>query len=676
MKLSVCALPLLFGLCADAGKTSSMLLKNMDIASLASAKLGAKPGSAAHQDITSPNMAAMAGPLLDLLKTDSGQDSNNTAVVQSISDILEDMKTSLRKADNQSRADIEAARQVFYDCLDIYKAADTIRFPGVAFAQVTAWYDEHFKSYQDCKTWEEELKVDLTRCDYFCLEEAKKIGENCTDISDDCALLDCSPLSSEGYRPYLERMIAEISAQIAVVESRGSSFNFNGTHSCTDIVETSQKCYESCDDVIKPIVPDENNIPGCCAPRTEAEDKKCQDLKDQRQAWTDYSECYDDALPNWYTVTEEEEAEGVSRAAQMRSVLRMDCLVNSFGDNQAAKLQACIDANYTQDPQVLAMKIDAGDPPPKFEEFQCNAAETPGSPEFEALHYGELPAGLIACPPLNCEDACGLSNTSLTYYNTTTPAPDHSNATEALCIKQLSTASAAYWDFGSQQTCGEIGANPSPGVYDIKVYLTDHGPESGVPLSDDDLCGTIYETSREITCSSKPAGRYLVMKATLQGDCVFGECVPAWCQMTVDSAAMAMDPQANTGSSFTGIIYDADHSIVLPPSTTTTPPLTAFSNYTLVGDYTTDIVEKGGKVSFLEECSKLLHPCECVDVSPAANDLGIELQVAAAQDSELSTATHTIQVGDLSLSGFGAFKGTQSTGEANVEDDDPTAMAR
>ena len=34
-----------------------------------------------------------------------------------------------------------------------------------------------------------------------------------------------------------------------------------------------------------------SDIPGCCAPRTQAEDAKCKELGDQRTAWEEYDAC-------------------------------------------------------------------------------------------------------------------------------------------------------------------------------------------------------------------------------------------------------------------------------------------------------------------------------------------------------------------------------------------------
>ncbi|CAL1158638.1 unnamed protein product [Cladocopium goreaui] len=99
----------------------------------------------------------------------------------------------------------------------------------------------------------------------------------------------------------------------------------------------------------------------------------------------------------------------------MRSLLRIVCIIDSFGKNQKDKLQACINKNYTQAEEVLTMKISAGYPESKLEIFTCNASEVPGSPEFDSLHYSHLPNGISACPAVTCEDACGLSDSSQHY---------------------------------------------------------------------------------------------------------------------------------------------------------------------------------------------------------------------------------------------------------------------
>ena len=51
-------------------------------------------------------------------------------------------------------------------------------------------------------------------------------------------------------------------------------------------------CFSSVYRLRQEIVPKAaSDIPGCCAPRTQAEDAKCKELGDQRTAWEEYDAC-------------------------------------------------------------------------------------------------------------------------------------------------------------------------------------------------------------------------------------------------------------------------------------------------------------------------------------------------------------------------------------------------
>ena len=82
-------------------------------------------------------------------------------------------------------------------------------------------------------------------------------------------------------------MILDIKGQIAHLEDvRSGPGRVNLTHRCLDIMGTAERCFKSCDGDIEEIIPkSESDIPGCCAPRTQAEDAKCQELENSRKSW-------------------------------------------------------------------------------------------------------------------------------------------------------------------------------------------------------------------------------------------------------------------------------------------------------------------------------------------------------------------------------------------------------
>eukprot|EP00439_Symbiodinium_sp_Y106_P018679 s7452_g2.t1 len=514
------------------------------------------------------HLNTVAGALTDLLKSSDksaasslssiAQVSNTSAIVDTIKDLLNaTMKGRLFTAHKNSLAAIADSKKLFTDCRETYQAADHVRFPPASLLQTvnaTPWYEEFFQAYSQCKQWEAQIGKDMTACDYHCTSEVKVVGEDCTFLGDQCGPLDCAPVTGEGYKSFLERMIKDdIKTHLDFLVWE----RYNETHGCNDIWGTAERCFKNCDGhvmEIQDLVPHKStDIPGCCAPRTQAEDAKCQELKSQRVTWQTYDQCYDAALPQWETTKEEQMAEADSRKAQMRSILRMLCYVSSFGPNQAALLTQCMEKDFKEDPDVLAMNIDLGTPETKLDAFSCNSSETPGTAEFDAAHYGDLPAGLATCPQLHCEEACNgevnISSMQILSATTASPLPEMTTASTK-CFKKAGGADAVYWDLGSKQAVGAVFADPSDDVSSIKVYLTNS--EHGTVLPTAELCGTITEESKTVDCGARSGARYLVMQPFITGTCVFGGCTPSWCLMTVDGSNMTQEPMSTTGSSFMG----------------------------------------------------------------------------------------------------------------------------
>ncbi|CAJ1437916.1 unnamed protein product [Effrenium voratum] len=433
-----------------------------------------------------------------------------------------------------------------------FEAADHVRFPPASLLQAnsTPWYEEYFQAYTQCKTWEGMIAADLTACDYYCTSQVKVMGENCTSLGEECGPLDCAPVSGEGYKAFLDRMIAELKAQMGVLDLA----RYNESHRCNDIMGTAERCFKNCDGHVEEIVPKtQSDIPGCCAPRTQGEDAKCKELTSQREAWEAYDQCYDTSIPQWETTKAEQVAEGQARMAQMRSLQRMLCYVDSFGPDQKSKFSICMEKDFTKDEEVLAMELEPGVPEGKLEAFACNASETPGTKEFDALHYGHLPAGLAGCPTVQCQTACGYSSVSSASSTNTSASSSvvEKTTVSSKCFKKASLATAVYWDLGSSQDVGKVSAMPQPGIASIKVYLTDVGPNDGI-LSSSSLCGSITAESTTVECSSKGAARYLALAPFVDGTCVFGACTTSWCSMEVDGTAMSQEPVSSTGESHMG----------------------------------------------------------------------------------------------------------------------------
>ncbi|CAJ1342384.1 unnamed protein product [Effrenium voratum] len=284
-----------------------------------------------------------------------------------------------------------------------FEAADHVRFPPASLLQAnsTPWYEEYFQAYTQCKTWEGMIAADLTACDYYCTSQVKVMGENCTSLGEECGPLDCAPVSGEGYKAFLDRMIATLFPQ---KQKSNAKARYNESHRCNDIMGTAERCFKNCDGHVEEIVPKtQSDIPGCCAPRTQGEDAKCKELTSQREAWEAYDQCYDTSIPQWET-TKATPTDSFRRdEAQMRSLQRMLCYVDSFGPDQKSKFSICALAGHFFRPEFRARRF----PAPWLSTHAVAPSlrgETPGTKEFDALHYSHLPAGLAGCPTVQCQD--------------------------------------------------------------------------------------------------------------------------------------------------------------------------------------------------------------------------------------------------------------------------------
>lgn len=162
---------------------------------------------------TDAHLKSVAGALTDLLKTNGANQASNTSdIVKTIRDLLEkNMKGHVIGNFNKSLAAMEASRNEFVKCRLTYEKSDPVRFPATSLLQAnsTPWYEAYFQAYSQCKAWEGQVAADLTACDYSCTSEVKIMGENCTNLGLQCGPLDCAPVSGEGYKASLDRMISD-----------------------------------------------------------------------------------------------------------------------------------------------------------------------------------------------------------------------------------------------------------------------------------------------------------------------------------------------------------------------------------------------------------------------------------------------------------------------------------
>eukprot|EP00931_Biecheleriopsis_adriatica_P105548 TRINITY_DN80114_c0_g1_i1.p1 TRINITY_DN80114_c0_g1~~TRINITY_DN80114_c0_g1_i1.p1 ORF type:complete len:632 (+),score=111.20 TRINITY_DN80114_c0_g1_i1:69-1964(+) len=566
------------------------------------ATLGLHPDSDAHQEIaaelSTPEMSTLSLALTNLLKLGAEQSNASQDQLAEVRNILNaTMVEALEKADNESRTALAVARSNFTSsCLanickdydtEIVAAAQELQITGVNRCADFAQYCNHtqygniakglckitcdtcpqqvslleeasdpvnsvsvyFDAYEKCKALEAAIEQNLSYCEYSCSETLKVVGQNCTSDPGSCSDIDCSSYEGESYEGYLLRIISHLE------NLKANMWSHNGTHRCRDIKERTQECYRNCEGITDPFVPNGSNVPPCCAPRSKAENLQCQALQTQLQDYTPYSTCYDSTLSNWNSVAATAELHGKYRSSQMRIILRLLCLVDSFGPQQKTKLTECIAKNFTQDPQVLKFLIDAGEPPSKLE-FTCVRSEVPGTAEYDAIHYSHLPGGTEACPAVHCTSACGYNNSGSTFYQHDLVAQVNNSYSKGTCFKPLSTSTAAgvYWDFGTASNPGTISLQPGFHIVGIDVYTTITAP--GGTLLATEKCGRITHAARNTDCHGHPAARYLALvPVTGEGhECIHGDCGTSWCEMMVDGNTFVLNPMASTGTSYQGAI--------------------------------------------------------------------------------------------------------------------------
>jgi len=510
--------------------------------------------------------ADLTGELVGLLK--AGSDSgNSSALVAAMQTLLEQMTTRLLEAHNASLGFLDELSGNVTACETAYKAADKVRFPAATsllsvIEEPPPLYETLLNSYSQCKDWEKQIKTNLTDCDFYCLNQTSHAGEHCSPVNEHCEALTCSAGAHESLKAYLEKMIIAIDEAIAQIPPPCNSHKrSNASHCCNDIVDSSVRCFRNCGAGAIDVLPkNQADMPGCCAPRTQAEKSLCDGLQDRRGAWNTYDNCYNGAKTVFESETAKIAADSNSRASQMRSILRMKCLVNSFGDDQKSKLSQCMSADYRADPQVTGFRITLPALPAKLSGMTCSKEEIPGTTEFEAKHYGDLPSGLTACPGTQCQDICDLAANSSYDASAASTNASKLGETTTTTTRHLRTCYKAtpgsngfvFFDLGAPVPVTTITTRLAADTDKVQFYLTDSSPYTVPPALDS--CGNATAlTSFTAHCEAHGGARYIAARGFLLGALVHGSsasAMPSWCSMEVNSAPFVSPPQV--GETFEG----------------------------------------------------------------------------------------------------------------------------
>eukprot|EP00931_Biecheleriopsis_adriatica_P061076 TRINITY_DN36708_c0_g1_i1.p1 TRINITY_DN36708_c0_g1~~TRINITY_DN36708_c0_g1_i1.p1 ORF type:complete len:596 (-),score=73.34 TRINITY_DN36708_c0_g1_i1:129-1763(-) len=524
-------------------------------------------------------LGSIASQLAGLVEASSAPATGNAQVATTISDIIEQMKVKLRAAHNESLATLAQATADLEACVSTYQAADPVRFassllgidshllkltheaapaacashpqcnqlglagdccPAPGGLMLSCCEPTTTQPPMECQGDPQTQATLQAECENNCSAQAAIITQSCTNANPDCAPLECAATSGEEYRAYLQRMVDYIDGIVPDTT--------NLTSPCIDIVEWMRNCTQHCSNTTAP------PTVTCCATRASQDHEICTRLNSQRTAWANYSSCYDNALVGYNTVTQEVEFEASSRRAQMRSIKRIECLLNTFNtSDQAARIATCISTDQQQTADVLSMIIVIPNPAAKLQEFACNASSVPGSAEYDAQHYGHLSSAVSVCPISGCDSVCAPSTTGTQNLTapgastgSTTVAPVTNSASSAspgdACYELAAGSTAAYWDMGSLQTLGDVEVSPGASFTSIRVYLSTTG--AGSLLDENSFCGTISASTapHKVSCGGiSVPGRFLVLKPAASNG------APSWCGMKVDGDKMCIPPVATTG---------------------------------------------------------------------------------------------------------------------------------
>jgi len=542
-------------------------MKTVDIESLAS-HLGVlkdeKPE--AHADLTEPNVSFAADELTSLLKKSSEAGGAATEadvdLVNTVRNLLAvDMSGALWKAKDDAQLALDNAITDFDSCLNTYKAEDPQRFPlgaeggGAAFLQqkgqrakeLAPAFQELIEAYQQCKIWEANSTMNLTQCDYYCLEEVHDLGVQCAPTAHSCQPLRCEVHQSETYVTYVDRMISYLEGLLDEIVDETNCNNHSQTTlelCCDDIVDRTQECFKKCADSIEVVVPGSSvSIPSCCAPRVQTESAECRILDGRRASWTEYDECYHDENATYHALKAQYEHHLVAWKSQMRAIVRMLCLVETFNQpNMNDLITTCINTDFKQDPRVLNMTLTYGEPPAKVGSFTCELSEIPGTDEWNTLYYAGVPEGLGICPGTECPDVCDLSLPNDSPRIITPPSTSSTTTIARVagtCYKPASLGTPVIFALGAQTPVVGVRLQPNVDTRNVKVYLAEFADIENEAYKTK-FCGQIPDANynMEADCTSQGAASYLVLEGELKGTQVAGlvEAVPSWCHMEVKSS--------------------------------------------------------------------------------------------------------------------------------------------
>eukprot|EP00440_Ansanella_granifera_P005692 gb/GFBE01006178.1/.p1 GENE.gb/GFBE01006178.1/~~gb/GFBE01006178.1/.p1 ORF type:complete len:449 (+),score=108.58 gb/GFBE01006178.1/:1-1347(+) len=334
----------------------------------------------------SAGLQSLADSIVAMAKNGNLQNPDPTmqSAVESILEIVEDMKESINASNDAAQASMDEKYDTLKNC------------SAPSATDMTAWTAGLNTTASDvvtCRQEEKTVKENYTDC----------IGEQnrCANTTECCnPLLQpntyCLPVGGSSPQPStLEGQcngrskckLNDLNAMLTYFQGKLTEYQ-TAEDSCT---ASRAGCNESYDCTTV-----ENNYTtkrgDCNVVQTNFEQQYCDLARSVEANWDAYNTCYDNA--HAALIAEETKQKEIlpGRHQEWRGVLRIECLLGALqATDMTAELEKCIDTTYG-DAHWAHLDLTYPSEQAKFvEKTTCSEPlETPGASNFKSAHYAEV----------------------------------------------------------------------------------------------------------------------------------------------------------------------------------------------------------------------------------------------------------------------------------------------
>jgi len=401
-------LPATFAVATGKSKSAEGALANDKAASpwlSLLAKSWALPGEA--QDEQSKGLDDLANSVLALAKNrkSGAPDAEMKAAVDSISQILSDMKDAVTAGNTAAQQEIDKKESAVKNC-SIPSETSTADFEAslrITVKDVLTCRTEeksYYDAYQFCLAEEArcsnttECCVDLIQPNPYCLSPPSPPSPLSFQTECDAASR-CREKDLENKLAYFEHKLQEYND--AVVACEQSRLGCNASYACA-VQEAAWKEKHS----------------QCNGNQTTFEQAYCDLAGSQETHWDTYSGCHDRNVNALETEEAKQESLLTGRRQEWRGLLRIECLLGALtAADQATALDACIKKNHTtaaQEELKLTYPTKTDTVPAKS---TCSEKlNAPGTAHFLKTFYSGVPEVLMPTSLTTYYCVSGLSTSN------------------------------------------------------------------------------------------------------------------------------------------------------------------------------------------------------------------------------------------------------------------------